>query len=57
MAWPTTPLWACYGPTVYPLVAAWSRASICVLRSAFCASHRIAGGPHTLTTPWVHRWP
>ncbi|KAK1508110.1 uncharacterized protein CCOS01_16111 [Colletotrichum costaricense] len=51
MAWPTTPFFflACYGPTVHSLVAAWSRASFCVLR---IASHRIAS-PAGLT-PWPH---
>ncbi|KAK1466037.1 hypothetical protein CMEL01_12029 [Colletotrichum melonis] len=49
MAWPTTPFLACYGPTVHSLVAAWSRASFCVLR---IASHRIAS-PAGLT-PWLH---
>ncbi|KAK1506927.1 hypothetical protein CTAM01_03259 [Colletotrichum tamarilloi] len=42
----------CAPVEVHSLVAAWSRASFCVLR---IASHRIAGGPHTLATPWVHR--
>ncbi|KAG7048729.1 hypothetical protein JMJ77_0014362 [Colletotrichum scovillei] len=60
MAWPTTPFLACYGPTVYVCSYGSAQLSSCLvkgifLRSARIASHRIAGGPHTLATPWVHR--
>ncbi|KAI3529849.1 hypothetical protein CSPX01_15228 [Colletotrichum filicis] len=55
MVWPTTPFLACYGPTVHSLVAAWSRASFCVLR---IASHRRRASHlgYTLGSPMMARF-
>ncbi|KAI3530036.1 hypothetical protein CABS02_14634 [Colletotrichum abscissum] len=55
MAWPTTPFF-------FRMLRLYRvELSSCLVKGIFLrsahriASHRIAGGPHTLATPWVHR--